>query len=225
MKILCVSDIHGFLDGLIEVRNYLVSNGIHTVILMGDYSVGFRDLSRNRVDVEYALDSLKTNAKVYALPGNCDDPGVVDLFTQRGVNLHDNVVVLDGVSFLGLGGSNPSPFGTPFELAEEIIYQKLDGLFSRVKTEKSVVVTHFPPKDTNCDVVPKVGHVGSPSLRKVIEEKQPALCLCSHIHECAGETDTIGKTVVLNVGPLGNGNLAVVDTATVTVNHEIVDFS
>lgn len=225
VKVLCVSDVHGFLDGLAGVGSYLEKNGIRTVILMGDYSVGFRDLERNRLDVEYVLDQLKNNVRVYALPGNCDDPKAVDLFKERGVNLHDSVVVLDGVSFIGLGGSNPTPFGTPFEIDEEVIYEKLTGLFSGVKTDKSVLVTHFPPRETNCDYVPKVGHVGSTALRKVIEERQPVLCVCSHIHECAGETDVIGATSILNVGPLSNGNLAVIDTATVSVNHEIVDFS
>lgn len=223
MEILCASDMHGFLDGLIEVRNYLVKNSIHTVFLLGDYSAGFRNLSRNRVDVEYALEEFKGNAKVYALPGNCDDPAVVDFFEKCGASLHEKVVILDGISFVGLGGSNPSPFGTPFELSEEDIYKKLAGLFNQVKAEKIVLVVHFPPKDTNCDLVPGAGHVGSVSLRKIIEEKQPALCICSHIHECAGKTDAIGNTKILNVGPLSSGNIAVIDTTDLSLRHEILE--
>ncbi|MBM3308796.1 MAG: metallophosphoesterase [Candidatus Altiarchaeales archaeon] len=223
MKILCVSDIHGSLDSLIDVRNYLVKNGVHTVFLMGDYSVGFKDLRQNRVDAEYALDSLKNNATLYALPGNCDDPNLVDLFEKRGANLHEKVVVLDGVSFAGLGGCNTSPFGTPCEYTEEQIYEKLDRLFGGVKTEKTVLVVHFPPKDTNCDVIPNGMHVGSVSLRKIIEEKQPDLCICSHIHECGGREDTIGKTRILNVGPLTHGNIAVIDTRDLSVVHGVLE--
>jgi len=223
MKIVCVSDIHGFLDGLIEVRNYLIKNDIHTVFLMGDYSAGFRDLRRNRIDVEYALDSLKNNAKIYALLGNCDDPALVELLEKRGMNLQEKVVVLDDVSFAGMGGSNTSPFETPFELDDAKIYEKLSNLYSMIKSEKKVLITHFPPKDTNCDIIPSGIHVGSVSLRSIIEEKQPDLCICSHIHEGEGKEDVIGRTRILNVGPLTHGNIAVIDTEGLSVVHELLE--
>lgn len=222
MRVLCVADLHGVLDTLGDVKNYMASNRIKTLMLLGDYSADFRNEARNNADVEFILDELAGSALVYAIPGNCDHISIVGLLESRGVSMHEKIVVLDGVSFIGLGGSNASPFGTPIELDEEDIYLKLDGLFSKAETEKKVLAVHFPPKDTNCDLVPGVGHVGSSSLRKIIEEKQPEACVCSHIHECAGKTDYIGKTRVLNVGPLGRGNMALVDTADVSVVHEIL---
>jgi Icc-related predicted phosphoesterase len=41
-------------------------------------------------------------------------------------------------------------------------------------------------------------------VREFIEEQQPELCLCGHIHESRAE-DRIGKTHVINPGPLKEG--------------------
>lgn len=222
MKVVCIADLHGVFDGLEGVKDYMKASRINTIMLLGDYSADFRNEARNKADIEMVLDELAEGARVYAIPGNCDNPSVVGLLEGRKVSMHEKVVALDGVSFIGLGGSNPSPFGTPMEFSEEDIYRKLDCLFSQAETEKKVLAVHFPPKDTECDIVPGVGHVGSASLRRVIEERQPAACICSHIHECAGKTDSIGPTSVLNVGPFGSGNIALVDTSDASVAPEIL---
>ncbi|MDD5112036.1 MAG: metallophosphoesterase [Candidatus Altiarchaeota archaeon] len=223
MKILFIADIHGFLEGLERVKEYLGESGIHAVFLMGDYSLGFKDTARNKTDAETAVAELKDRAGVYAIPGNCDFPLVVDLFEKYGANAHEKTVVLDGVSFVCLGGSNETPFGTPFEMEEDYIRQKLDSLLGRAKTGKTVLVTHFPPKDTACDNVPDVGHVGSQALRNAIETYQPDICTCSHIHECAGKTDRIGQTRIYNVGPLRGGNAIALDTTGLAVHYEIIN--
>jgi len=223
MKILCVSDVHGYLDGVVNVRNYLVHNHIHAVFLMGDYSVGFKDVDQNKVDITYAIEVLRDNAKVYALPGNCDHREVLSVLDEHGMDFHGSVVDLDGVSFMGLGGSNPTPFGTPFELSEEEIYEKLSKLFSEAGSERKVLITHFPPKDTRCDVIPSGAHVGSESLRKIIEEKQPSYCICSHVHESAGRDDRIGDSVVVNVGLLSHGNVVEIDTEGLVVKHKVIE--
>jgi Icc-related predicted phosphoesterase len=67
------------------------------------------------------------------------------------------------------------------------------------------MLVHFPPKDTKCDMIAGGVHVGSQALREFIGKRQPDLVLCSHIHECGGKEDTIGKTRVLNIGRLSDG--------------------
>lgn len=219
MKILCVSDIHGDQKTLIKVRDYVVDNGIGCVFLLGDYSVGFKDPQENKIDVEYAIDLLKEDAKVYALPGNCDQKFVIDIFEKNGVNFHEKAVTIDGIRFIGLGGSNSTPFGTPFELSENEIREKLDSVWNKSKAGKTIVLTHFPPKDTKCDMIPGGAHVGSSALRKFLEEKQPIANVSSHIHESAGKDDLIGKTRVLNVGMLSHGNAVVIDPAGPSISH------
>jgi hypothetical protein len=46
--------------------------------------------------------------------------------------------------------------------------------------------------------------VGSRAVRRFIEQYQPLLCLTGHIHEAAG-MDRIGRTVIVNPGPIARG--------------------
>ncbi|MFH1788203.1 MAG: metallophosphoesterase, partial [Candidatus Altiarchaeota archaeon] len=133
--------------------------------------------------------------------------------------IHDQVVELGGVSFIGLGGSNPTPFGTPTEFSEEEIYAKLSKLFSEAKNEKIILLTHFPPKDTKCDRIPSGAHVGSESLWKIIAEKKPSACVCSHIHESGGEEDGIESTKIINLGMLSHGHAVIIETDPLSVEH------
>lgn len=225
MKILCIADIHGDTDSIVYARNYLVDNDLDYVVLMGDYSVGFKDPKQNLADVEYALDLLRDDAKIFAMPGNCDQPGALDIIEKHGMSIHDKVMEFDGVSFIGLGGSNPTPFDTPTEFSEEEIYEKLSKLFVEAKGDKIILLTHFPPKDTKCDRIPSGTHVGSESLRKIITEKKPSACVCSHIHESGGEEDFIEGAKIINVGMISHGNAVLIETDPLSVEHIKLDQS
>ena len=52
-------------------------------------------------------------------------------------------------------------------------------------------------------------HVGSTAVREFIEEAQPDICLCGHIHESRA-VDRIGRTVVVNPGALAGGGYVLV---------------
>ena len=59
---------------------------------------------------------------VYAIPGNCDPPELVCREIEaHGTLLHRRKVTIGGQVFIGLGGSNPTIFDTPFELEEKEI--------------------------------------------------------------------------------------------------------
>jgi len=147
--------------------------------------------------------------------------GLSDLFTEgehlvtfNPANLHEKVKELSGVYFIGLGGSNPTPFNTPLEFSEQDIYNKLSEMMSAAGTENKkniVLITHCPPKDTKCDNALR-GHVGSESLRKIIGEFQPNLAVSPHIHECGGVKDKIGETTVANIGTLAEMRCGIIDT-------------
>lgn len=76
---------------------------------------------------------------------------------------------------------------------------------------ETVVVSHSPPRDTNCDVTAGRVHVGSRALRRFIERHQPPLVLSGHIHESprmsGSHRDAIGHTVVVNPGQFGTSRL------------------
>lgn len=209
LRIICVADIHGDRNSVLKLGDFMKLKRVDYVFLMGDYSKGFRDPDENMGDLNYVLDEVRV--KVKALPGNCDQPQALEVLRKRNVNLHDTISKLEGVSFVGLGGSNLTPFKTPFEFTEEELYRKLKKLTDAAKGEKLVLVIHFPPKNTKCDELTNHAHVGSRSLRKIIEEVQPELVVCSHIHEAGGSEDLIGKTRVINVGRLPDGNAVIIE--------------
>ncbi len=72
-----------------------------------------------------------------------------------------------------------------------------------------VLVAHTPPYASACDRLHNGVAVGSKAVREFIEEYQPDVCLCGHIHESRAE-DFIGKTHVLNPGTVGGGGYAII---------------
>jgi len=52
-------------------------------------------------------------------------------------------------------------------------------------------------------LIPEFGHVGCKSIREFIEENNILLSVCGHIHETFGGANHIGRTLVVNPGPLG----------------------
>ncbi len=92
------------------------------------------------------------------------------------------------------------------------IQKDIEVLTQGFQPEKSILLFHTPPYQTNLDRaaldgktfehVPLDVHVGSIALRRFIEEKQPLLTLHGHIHESSEITgfwsDKIGKTVLFS---------------------------
>jgi uncharacterized protein len=62
-----------------------------------------------------------------------------------------------------------------------------------------VPVVHSPPHGH----VDGDRHLGSEAILRAIEDKQPRLVVCGHIHESAGEESRVGPSRVLNLGPAG----------------------
>ena len=109
--------------------------------------------------------------------------------------LHGEGTEIGGVSFFGLGGGVPvTPWDWSFDLSEEEAADRLAAC-----PPGGVLVVHSPPK--GC--VDGARRLGSEAILAAIEEKQPHLVVCGHIHEAAGEEATVGASRVLNVGPAG----------------------
>jgi hypothetical protein len=52
--------------------------------------------------------------------------------------------------------------------------------------------------------------VGSYSVREFVKRVKPKLVLCGHIHEAVG-VDKIGDAMVVNPGPVRQGQCALID--------------
>jgi len=196
MRILIFSDIHGDLRALGRV----VQQPADLYIAAGDLSTFSRGLER----CGEILRPL--GERVWVLPGNHETHDETRAFcAQFGfVDFHRQVRQLAGkggpTQWAGLGYSNPTPFNTPGEYTEEEITEALkpfEGL------HPLYLVVHFPPNHTNLDRVSFGRHAGSKVLRAWVERVQPVQLFCGHIHECAGQQETLGSTKCFNVGKAG----------------------
>lgn len=171
-----------------------------------------------RLEAEEVIHQLLTyNPNILALYGNLDTGEVNTYLEQQGINLHGQARLLNNrLCLLGVGGSNPTPFHTPSEFSEEQIFA-LVSTAHRQATDliaaslpqidapiPTILVTHPPPAQTKVDRLHNGRHVGSMTIRRYIEEFQPDICVCGHIHEGRGE-DWLGKTHIVNPGMLKQG--------------------
>jgi hypothetical protein len=99
---------------------------------------------------------------------------------------------------------------------------------NRLKIDnKTILISHAPPYNTNLDMTLNKRHLGSEALRKIITEKKPILVLCGHIHETVKMSgnyrDTIGKSICVCTGNdyLSN-NISMIEIVLYKKNLEMV---
>jgi putative phosphoesterase len=202
VKLLAITDIHGKLGRVEALAEMIPEINPDLILIAGDIT----HFSSAETAREVLKPLLKLKKPVLAVHGNCDGRDVPELLEELGIGLHDRRAEINGTGIVGIGGSNVTPFHTVWELTEE----EIDGILRRNYHDGDIILSHVPPKDTKADRVHFGHHVGSPALRAFIEEKQPPLVVCGHIHEARG-VDEIGETVVVNPGPLFRGYYAVIE--------------
>jgi Icc-related predicted phosphoesterase len=215
MKILMITDIHSNPD---NIYNYLDDNNVDEIIITGDVT----EFGPDSLFVD-TLNKFSEYARVHALFGNCDPKNSSDLLDKsNAINIHDNISNIGEIQLVGFGGSNPTPFDTPNEYADEILYEKLSNYKDVLSSDSfTILVTHAPPLDTNADKIESGAHVGSEGIRKVIEETQPTLNVCGHVHESVGQ-DTIGNTVIVNPGDANSGHACLIELSDEDIENKNV---
>lgn len=205
MKILVMGDIHGQCQNIFK---YLQKNKVDLIILTGDIThFGPARLGEEILNEICIFDTL-----TLAIPGNCDQTYIYDeIESSNAINLHNNSLIIKNIGICGFGGSNITPFNTPLEFAEIQIYSQLEKLMKEIENEEiRILVTHAPPYNTKADILPSGDHVGSESIRKIIEEYQPTFNVCGHIHESKA-IDKIGDTTIINPGESSQGFAGIIE--------------
>ncbi len=199
MKIISFGDIHEDISNLAPLKDELETADI--IIISGDLTN-----YNSKKEAEKVIDSImKYNKNILAQLGNLDRYDVNDYLTEKGINLHRNGYIKDGIGIFGVGGSNPTPFRTPTEFSEKEIEAFLLEGYEKVKEAKyRILVPHVPPQGTKIDIIRSGVHVGSKSVHDFIIKYKPDISVSGHIHEARG-TDKIGNTMIYNAGMFREG--------------------
>ncbi|MGL6298932.1 MAG: metallophosphoesterase family protein [Methanobacteriaceae archaeon] len=224
MKILAISDLHS--GEIVEsVISLVKDNNVDIIAISGDITdFGTSDEAENTLN-----NIAESGAELIAIPGNCDSKDICSAIDKSNAfNCHNNIYDNENLAICGFGGSNPTPFNTPFEFSEDEIYSNIKELtinFSKsVETSKfKILLTHAPPINTNADKIGSGDHVGSSSVRKIIEEFQPDLAICGHIHE-AKSSDKIGKTTIINPGMANSGDACLITIESNGIESNFINF-
>ena len=198
-----LGDIHDHVGRIAEIPGLQKAEGI---IVSGDIT-----LMGGAHQAKKVIEAIREHKPVlFAQIGNMDRPEVTGWLSEEGINLHGAVRELTpDIALIGIGGSTFTPFATPSEFPESWYAEKLEHLWHTArKYKRCILVSHNPPKNTACDDIGEDRHVGSEAVREFIQEAQPDMCICGHIHE-ARAMDRIGRTVVINPGPFQNGGYLV----------------
>jgi uncharacterized protein len=192
-RLLAFSDLHRDLDGARDLAGR--SAEVDIVIGAGDFASVHRGL-------EEAIDALSAIEKPTVLvPGNNETDEALRSACdgwEAATVLHGESSEIEGVTFFGLGAGVPvTPWDWSFDLDEESAATRLADC-----PDGAILVVHSPPQG-HCDASSAGEHLGSTAVFEAIEQKQPPLAVCGHIHESWGAESEIGSTKVFNLGPEG----------------------
>ncbi len=196
MKVLCIADIHG------EASNIKLLKNINPeIILIGGDITNFGGI----IQASNVLNEFSNIChKIFAVPGNCDYPEVLKLLEEKNMNLHGKGIKIGDTGIFGVGGSNPTPFGTPFEINENKITELLKESYEQVKNSKvKILLTHAPPFGI-LDRTSSGLNAGSKAIREFLESYKVDYVICGHIHESFGVVE-FNNTIIINPGNFSLG--------------------
>lgn len=207
VRVLCVADVHSNNAALPAVEKLVATTRPNVVLVAGDVTHrGSALFASNFLDaVAKAIKASNLQAKVLAVHGNMDPAEVQRLFEERKTSIHNKIARFKGYVFAGFGGSTHTPHGTPCEYSEHDFKNALEKLVA----SKTILLTHTSPYGTKADWTGRE-HIGSKTLREVIEERQPVACVCAHAHEAKG-IEKLGATKIVKVPPLSAGEAVVLE--------------
>jgi uncharacterized protein len=159
------------------------------------------------------------HVRALVMPGN-DDPPEMDAVIAGSARLEDvhgrAVELAPGIWMASRGESTPTPWHTPREVPDEELGRLVELATAEIPEDAFAIWNiHNPPYNSGVDLAPRLDDglriqysasgeaemapVGARSVRRLIEERQPELCLHGHIHEGRGRY-RMGRTVGFNPG-------------------------
>jgi Icc-related predicted phosphoesterase len=193
VKLLAFSDLHA---DLVQAERLVEMSADADVV------VGAGDFATQHERLEPTINSLSAiTTPTVLVPGNNETEAALREATadwEAATVLHGTGAEVAGIPFYGLGAGVPeTPWGWSFDLGEQTAAEMLAAC-----PTSALLVLHSPPKG-HCDRDGADVSLGSEAILAAIEDKQPRLALCGHIHDSWGVRDMAGATQVANLGPRG----------------------
>ena len=189
-KILAVGDIHSDVNLVKRLAEKAEKENVDLVILAGDLTF-FEQTVKNLIGP-----FLKVKKQVLIIPGNHESVATVDFLAEmysNAKNIHGYSFIKNNVGIFGAGGAD---IGIN-QIKDSEIFELLEKGNERVRgLNKKIMVTHIHPRGSKSEFS---GFKGSKAVRRAIEEFQPDIAICAHIHEASGIEEKIGKTRLINV--------------------------
>ncbi len=197
MKILAAGDIHGDLKIVEKLSKKAKEEKVDLVILCGDLTLA--ETSTSGLIGPF----LKKGLKVIFVPGNHESFATADFLAELYdiKNLHGYSIKYKDIGIFGAGGA--TNVGPQPPISESEFFNSLKKGFSGVKDlKKKIMVTHVHPSESVSEKFTR-HFKGSTAVKKAIDQFNPDILLCAHVHEAEGLEEKIGKTNVINVGRKG----------------------
>src|SRR3989338_2288652 len=194
MKILALSYVHGDVSFMKEMAERGAKEHVDLVILAGD--ILDQDEFKQGLIGPFKAKGLD----VAILPGNHESLAEIEFITEKygAKNLHGYALKFGDVGIFGCGYADVGLH----QLNDHEFFDTLKKAHDSLEgVKKKLMVTHIQPNDSIIGL--KIPEWGSAGVRKAIEEFQPDIHICGHIHETHGIEEMIGKTRVINVGKMG----------------------
>jgi hypothetical protein len=224
MKIFATSDTHN--DGVIlrKLKDFITVNTFDLVIHCGDIG-GKNKNARSLIEFgqhQYGQYKDFTEQFPNIIHILANDDWFESAHEKRISNYSDHYWC--NYEILSFELVHITPFNTNREANENKIWYELSKLHNNFPIDSNtIIVAHDPPYDC-LDTTSRGIKVGSKSARGFIEEKQPKLWLCGHIHEDFG-VKSIGNTGVFNCACSPEKHLLrgwVIDTETLDFEKVVI---
>ena len=194
MKILALSDVHSDREFMKRMAEKGAKEKVDLVILAGD-------ILTLDTWTEGLLKPFKEKGlDVAVIPGNHEGMAEIGFMVDTyGVkNLHGYSLIKGDIGFFGCGYADISHH----QLTEEEFFSTLKNAHDSLQgVKKKVMVTHVQPSNSILGL--HIPTWGSKGVRKAVEQFQPDLHICGHVHETHGIEELIGRTRCINVGKSG----------------------
>ncbi|MBI4144249.1 metallophosphoesterase family protein [Candidatus Woesearchaeota archaeon] len=187
MKLVAFVDLHANMSLFKRLEAVVRKESPDYIVCAGDFTIFEQDM-------EHMVEKVASLGKVLLINGNHETEEATAVYCKKHniTFIHGKSLDIGGITFVGWGGGG-------FEEKDE----EFEAFVQQINTRnKIVLVTHAPVYGTEVDKMWNE-HRGNKSIAEFCKKASVRVAICGHFHENAGKHGKLGKTIVINPGPVG----------------------